>query len=135
MLPMLINDVVLTKPRRVRLLAQELPQELWGLNAGFSCKSFSRMHNNYAQFQRAMLEQNEDSAGRKMSLNKQSKVVDSVWIPTLGRICWLVDTSQLLHSLWFSHVAIRCRNSLSPMLSFPTALGRCASICNLRIYS
>lgn len=44
-------------------LAKDLPDEddLFGLNGGFSCKSFSKMHESYSLFQTALHDDNEDS--------------------------------------------------------------------------
>lgn len=39
----------------------DLPSELFGFNGGFSCKSFSRLHNDWQQLQRAMHDENMDS--------------------------------------------------------------------------
>jgi hypothetical protein len=40
---------------------KDLPEKLWGYNAGFSCKSFSKLHNDWKEMQRALLDNNEDS--------------------------------------------------------------------------
>ena len=42
---------------------KDLPAEddLFGLNGGFSCKSFSKMHESYSTFMTALHDDNEDS--------------------------------------------------------------------------
>lgn len=44
------------------LTAQELPSSLLNLTAGFSCKSFSKMHPNYQSLLKAMSDQMEESS-------------------------------------------------------------------------
>lgn len=43
----------------------DLPEKLWGYNAGFSCKSFSKLHNDWKEMQRALLDNNEESSSVK----------------------------------------------------------------------
>ena len=40
---------------------QDLPPEVFGFNAGFSCKSFSKLHGEWKKFKSAMLDNNEDA--------------------------------------------------------------------------
>ena len=53
-----LKRALLEEPVDGEVLAQA--PELFGFNAGFSCKSFSRLHNDWASFQTAMKDENKD---------------------------------------------------------------------------
>lgn len=40
---------------------EDLPGELFGFNAGFSCKSFSKLHPDWQSMKRAMQEDNDEA--------------------------------------------------------------------------
>ena len=42
-------------------LTKELPSELFVLGAGFSCKSYSKLHKDFPKFQSAMANDDEDT--------------------------------------------------------------------------
>ena len=42
------------------VLTKDLPDDLWGFNGGFSCKSFSKLHPEYQLLKKAVFEDNDD---------------------------------------------------------------------------
>lgn len=52
---MLFKFVSQTQPH-----LQDLPGELFGFNAGFSCKSFSKLHPDWQAMKRAMQDDNNE---------------------------------------------------------------------------